>query len=152
MTGFSPLLTWAWTSFDNAKAGWSSANAGVWAMARKIGQRSPRLILVVVVTFMILGVKSSDLLGERELGIAALLGPFIESDRKEDDQPDDRCLPERGDPKQDQSVSQDADDQDSENRTEDGALTARKRSPADDRCGNDVELQPHAGSTGLAAR
>ena len=57
MTGFSPFVTRAWTSYDNVNTGWSSVNAGVWAIARKIGQRSPRLILVVV-TFMILGVKS----------------------------------------------------------------------------------------------
>ena len=80
-----------------------------------------------------------------------MLGPFVESDRKDDDETDDRGLPERGYSEQDQSVSQDADNQDAENGTEDRAFAAGERCPSDDCGSDDIKFQSYTGPAGLAA-
>src|ERR1700737_4520195 len=144
MTGLVPLSTRAWMSFDKVNgAGSSAARREIWAMARMIGQSNPRPILVVLVlTFMILGVSSIGLMEERrKLTVAALLGPFIEANRKDNDESDDGSLPKRGYPEQNQTVSQHPDNQHAENGTKDRSLPPGKRGAPDDGGGNDVQFQ-----------
>src|ERR1700739_2072152 len=104
MTGLSPFAIRAWISFDNLNDGWSSAYAGFKPNGRSIGQRSPSTILVVLI-FMIWGNKVR-LVGEGELIAAAMLGPLVESHCTDNNEANNRGLPERGDSEQNQSVSQ----------------------------------------------
>jgi hypothetical protein len=75
---------------------------------------------------------------------APAFGPFIECDSEDNDQTDHRGLPERGDAEKDQTIPEYADDKDSENCSEDGALTARKGCSAYNRNGNYIKLKPDA--------
>jgi hypothetical protein len=90
---------------------------------------------------MILGVSSIGLMEERrKLTVAALLGPFIEANRKDNDESDDGSLPKRGYPEQNQTVSQHPNNQHAENGTKDRSLAPGKRGAPDDRGGNDVQF------------